>query len=141
MSMITLNCYGFFACQHKNVLTLKCYMKFYMKLVIMYDTLGQKKNVCVFQVSRPYLVFCPDPKHFIVNCEQNVVKLRKKGEKCIEKSNFYIKYFDKIKCYADRPYLVFSELKPETHIYIFLALCIILYISVKMKKDKIIENC
>ena len=36
----------------------------------------------------------------------------------MEKCNFYIKYFDKIKCYADRPYLVFSELKPETHIYL-----------------------
>ena len=30
--------------------------------------------ICVFQVSRPYLGFCLDPKHFIVNCEQNVVK-------------------------------------------------------------------
>ena len=30
--------------------------------------------VCVFQVSLPYLGFCPDSKHFIVNCEQNVVK-------------------------------------------------------------------
>ena len=36
-----------------------------------------------------------------------------------KKCNFYIKYFDKIKCYADRPYLVFSELKPETHTYFF----------------------
>ena len=51
-----------------------------------------------------------------MNCEQNVVKF---GKKCIEKCNFYIKYFDKIKCYADRPYLVLSELKPETHIYFF----------------------
>ena len=25
-----------------------------------------KKNICVFQVSRPYLGFWPDPKHFIV---------------------------------------------------------------------------
>ena len=25
-----------------------------------------QKNVCVFQVSRPYLCFLPDPKHFIV---------------------------------------------------------------------------
>ena len=44
------------------------------------------------------------------------------GEKYIEKCNFYIKYLDKIECYADRPYLVFSELIPETYIYIFLAL-------------------
>ena len=33
------------------------------------------------------------------------------GGKCIEKCNFYVKYFDKIICYAYRPYLVFSELK------------------------------
>ena len=32
-----------------------------------------KKGMCVFQVSRPYLGFCPDPKHFVVKCEQNVV--------------------------------------------------------------------
>ena len=30
--------------------------------------------MCVFQVSRPYLGFCPDPKHFIVNFEENTVK-------------------------------------------------------------------
>ena len=40
-------------------------------------TLGQK-NICVFQVSRPYLGFCPDPKHFIVNYEQSVVKFAEK---------------------------------------------------------------
>ena len=45
--------------------------------------------------------------------------LLENGEKYVEKCNFYIKYFDKIKCYADRPYLVFLELKPETHIYFF----------------------
>ena len=27
--------------------------------------------VCVFQVSRPYLGFCPDPKHFIVQNGQS----------------------------------------------------------------------
>ena len=46
------------------------------------------------------------------------------GGKCIVKCNFHIKHFDKIKCYAERPYLVFSELKPETYIYIYLALSI-----------------
>ena len=31
------------------------------------------KDVCVFQVSRPYLGFCPecDPKHFIEKSGQN----------------------------------------------------------------------
>ena len=35
-----------------------------------------KKIICVFQVSRPYLGFCHDPKHFMdfVNCEQNIDK-------------------------------------------------------------------
>ena len=47
--------------------------------------------LCVLKVSRPYLVLCPDPKHFIVNCEQNAVKLRKNGEKYIEKYNFHVK--------------------------------------------------
>ena len=62
----------------------------------------------MFQVSRPYLGFCPDPKHFIVNCEQNTVKFAEKnGRKCIGKCKFYIKYFNKIKCYGDQPYLVF----------------------------------
>ena len=44
--------------------------------------------------------------------------LLENGAKGIEKCYFYIKYFNKIKCHADRLYLVFSELKPETHIYI-----------------------
>ena len=79
-----------------------------------------KKNICVFQVSRPYLGFCPNPKHFIVNCKQNVLKFAGKWGKCIEKCNFYIKYFDKIKCYADRSYLVFFRAENwNTHIYIF----------------------
>ena len=76
----------------------------------------------MFQVSRPYLGFCHDPKHFIVNCEPNVVNF---AGKCIEKCSLSIKYFDKIKCYVDRPYLFFSELRPETHIYIFYALWIL----------------
>ena len=37
--------------------------------------------VCLFQVSRPYQGFGPDPKHFIVNCEQNVVKFAGKWGK------------------------------------------------------------
>ena len=43
--------------------------------------------------------------------------LLKNGEKYIEKCNFYITYFDKIKCYADRPYLVFF--RAETQVYFF----------------------
>ena len=73
------------------------------------------KKQCVFQVSQSYLGFCPNPKHFIVNFEENTVKMLKNQVKYSEKCNIYIKYFCKIKCYADRPYLVFSELK---HTYI-----------------------
>ena len=79
-----------------------------------------KKIKCLFQVSRPYLAFCPNPKYFF--------KLWAKHQICwkmvqnVVKNAFSIKYFDKIKYYADRPYLVFSELKPETHIYFFFCL-------------------
>ena len=40
-----------------------------------FASLGQK---CVFQVSRPYLGFGPNPKHFVVNCEQNIAKCAEK---------------------------------------------------------------
>ena len=43
-----------------------------------YETLGPKQKICVFQVSRPYLGFCPDPKRFIANCEENIVKYTEK---------------------------------------------------------------
>ena len=65
-----------------------------------------------------YLGFCSDPKHFIVS--KILLNLLKNGRTCNVKWNFDIKYFDKIKCYADRPYLVFSELKPETHTHIYI---------------------
>ena len=41
----------------------------------------EKKYMCVFQVSRSYLGFCPDPKHFIVKCEQNIGKYAGKRRK------------------------------------------------------------
>ena len=37
-----------------------------------------KKLICVFRASRPYLGFCPDPKHFIASCKQNIVKYARK---------------------------------------------------------------
>ena len=80
---------------------------------------AKKIYECVSQVSRPYQGFCPDPKHFIVNCGENVVKFAGKWGKMYWKIQFYIKCFEKIKCYAGRPYLVFSKLKPETHIFFF----------------------
>ena len=50
-------------------------------MIIVLLSTKAKINICVFQVSRPYLGFCPDPKHFIVNCEQNVVKFAGKWGK------------------------------------------------------------
>ena len=72
----------------------------------------------MFEISRLYLYFgfCPDPKHFIVNFEQNSVKYAEKwgwgggSEQC----NIYINYFNNKKINnnnANRPYLVFPELK------------------------------
>ena len=58
--------------------------------------------------------------------------LLENGEECIEKCNFYnVKYFDKIKCYADRPYLVFSEVKPETHTYIYIYIFFFFFFGLK----------
>ena len=81
-------------------------------------SLGQKKHICVFQVSRLYLGFAPT-LNILLWIVSKMSNLLENEEKCTEKCNFYIKYFDKIKCYADRPYLVFSELKPETHMFFF----------------------
>ena len=60
--------------------------------------------MCVFQVSRPYLGFCHDPKPFIVNVEENIVKYAEKWGKSSEKCNIYIKYFTTIPSF-------FSEVK------------------------------
>ena len=50
----------------------------------------------MFQVSRPYLDFGPDPKHFIVYCEQNVFKFAEKW-KMYWKMQFLHKIFRQIK--------------------------------------------
>ena len=72
-----------------------------------------------FRFPDPTYVFAPTLNILLWIVSKMLSNLLKNGEKCIEKCNFYIKYFDKIKCYAD---LVFSELKPETHREFFLAL-------------------
>ena len=46
-----------------------------------------------FHDSRPYLSFCPDPKHFIVQNEQSIVKMGNMAQK----PNIHIKYKTKIK--------------------------------------------
>ena len=43
--------------------------------------LVRPKHICVFQVSRPYLDVCPNPKHLIVNCAQNCVEYTEKWGK------------------------------------------------------------
>ena len=65
----------------------------------------------MFQVFRPYLGFSPDPKHFIVNSEQNVVKFAGKWGKMYWKMQFLYKIF--------RQNQIFSEMKPETHTFFF----------------------
>ena len=60
-------------------------------------------------------MFAPTLNILLWRVRKTLSNLLKNGGKCIEKYNFFVKYFDKIQCYADRPYLVFSELKPEMH--------------------------
>ena len=40
--------------------------------------------MCVFQVSQPYVGFCHDPKHFIVNCEKMCQICGKMGGNVLE---------------------------------------------------------
>ena len=43
------------------------------------------------KVSLPYVCFCPDPKHFIVNFEEKIVKYAEtNGGKRSENANIYI---------------------------------------------------
>ena len=79
--------------------------------------LRQEKKICVFQVSRPYLGFCLDPKHFTVNCEQNVVNSAEKWGKMYWKMLFLYEIFqqNKMLCQPTIP----SFFRAETHIYFF----------------------
>ena len=77
-----------------------------------------KKNICVFQVSQPYPGFCPDPKHFIVNCEPNVVRFARKWGKIYWK----ILWQNKMLCRPTTP----SFFRAETwNMHIFFGLSII----------------
>ena len=82
-----------------------------------------KKNIYVFQVSRPYLGFCPDPKHFIVNCEQNVVKFAWKWGKIYGKMQLLYKIFwqNKMLCRPTIP-IFFRAETWNTHIFFFFCL-------------------
>ena len=62
----------------------KCPFTFTMQCEILSanpEIIMAKQNICVFQVSPPYLGFCPDPKQFIVNLEENIVKYAEKWGK------------------------------------------------------------
>ena len=72
--------------------------------------------------SWPYLGFCPILNILLWILRTIQSEMLQNQGKYSEKCNNYIKYFCKIKCHADRPYLVFSELKPEAHTYFFLGL-------------------
>ena len=53
--------------------------------------LRPKKNICVFQVSQPYLGFWPDPKHFIFYCVKKKKKIyiyisKEKKKRCGHKT-------------------------------------------------------
>ena len=82
-----------------------------------------KNFICVFQVSWPYLDFCPDPKHFIVNCEQNVVKFGEKLGKMYWKMQFLYKIFwqNKMLCRPTIPSFFRAETW-NTHIFFLFAL-------------------
>ena len=76
----------------------------------------------MFQVSRPYLGFCPDPKHFIVNCEQNVVKFAEKWGKIYWKMQFLYKIFwlNKMLCPPTIPSFFQSWNLKHTYIFFWL---------------------
>ena len=87
------------------------------------DIRQKKKYICVFQVSRPYLGFCPDPKDFFVNCVQNVVKFTKKCRKMYWKMQFLYKIFqqNKMLCRPTIPSFFIAETW-NTHIFFCLIL-------------------
>ena len=58
-----------------------------------FDGFVRRWLICVFQVSASYLSFCPNLKHFIVNCEQNIVKYAEKQWKMQWKMQFLYKIF------------------------------------------------
>ena len=71
----------------------------------------KKIYICMFQVSRPYLGFWPDPKNFIVNCEQNVVRFAGKWGKIYWKMQFLYKIFwqNEMLCRPTIPSFIRSE--------------------------------
>ena len=88
--------------------------------LILWIIVKAKRNICVFQVSRPYLGFCSDPKHLIVNCKQNVVKFAGKWWKMNWKMQFLYKIFwqNKMLCRPTIPSFFRAETW-NTHIYFF----------------------
>ena len=85
--------------------------------------------MCVFQVSRPYLGFYPDPKHFIVNCKQNVVKFAGKRGKMNWKMRFLCKIFwqNKMLCRFQSWNLKHTHTHTHTQTYIYIYIFFFFY--------------
>ena len=79
----------------------------------------KKEYVCVSGFPT-YQGFCPDPKHFIMNCEQNVVKFAGKWGKIYWKMQFLKKIFwqNKMSCRPTIPSFFRAETS-NTHIFLF----------------------
>ena len=74
-----------------------CHMCFWSGRVRGIKIIRPKKYLCMFQVSRPYLGFCLDPKHFIVSCEQNVVKFTEKmGKNILKNQGFFWPFWERV---------------------------------------------
>ena len=84
--------------------------------------LKSKENICVFQASRSYISFCPNPKYFILNCEQNIVKCAGKWEKMYCKMLFLYRILrqNKMLCRPTIPSFFFQSWNlKHTMSYIF----------------------
>ena len=77
----------------------------------------RQKNICLFISGFPV---CPNPKHFIVNCEQNVVKYAETWGKMYWKMQFLYKMFrqNNMLCRTTIPSF-FKAVTWNTQIYIF----------------------
>ena len=78
-----------------SVMTYKKYFK-HKRIQFKYTVFCLKHvrpKIYVFQGSQPYLGFCPDPKHFIVNFVENTVKNAEKSGKIKWKMKYLYKIF------------------------------------------------
>ena len=62
------------------------------------------RNMFLFQVSWPYLGFCPNPKHFVVQYEQNLVKY---GENFVKYGSKPLASFNTARLYSQWKRIMF----------------------------------